>query len=444
MAKPLTVRSIEAVKPGPSRREIADGAMPGLYLVVQPKKQRDGKELPPTLSWAVRYRYASRPRKMTIGPYPAFSLVQAREAAAAAIRRVAEGRDPGAEKLASEAERSDEDNLVSNVLDDFMRRYVKVENRESTAGATETFIGKYVKPKWKRRNIQSIAKRDVIELLDGIANGGAPASAVRVHAILRRFFNWCVERDILFLSPMATIKPPSPGESRDRVLADEELRLLWKACEKVGWPFGSLVKILMVTAQRREEVSGASWSEFDMDSSAPLWVIPKERAKNGKEHAVPLSPLARDLFKGLPAIDGKAKLVLTTTGKTPVSGFSRAKANLDKVMNDIAKEEAVERGQAPEELQPIEPWTFHDLRRTAASGMAALGVPVHVVEAVLNHKSGTIKGVAAVYNRYDYAKEKRDALTGWAVSILRAVGTPSSQLLAEQAKVIKMRSSGRG
>lgn len=431
MAKPLTVRSIEAVKPGSSRREIADGAMTGLYLIVQPKKQRDGKDLPPTLSWAVRYRYASRARKMTIGSYPTFSLVQARAAAAAVLRRVAEGRDPGAEKLASEAERSDEDNLVSNVLDDFMRRYVKVENRESTAGATETFIDKYVKPKWKRRIVQSIAKRDVIELLDGIADGGAPASAVRVHAILRRFFNWCVERDILLLSPMTTIKPPSPGESRDRVLDYDELRLLWKACDKVGWPFGTLVKILLVTAQRREEVSGASWAEFNLDSSTPLWVIPKERAKNRKEHAVPLSPLARDLLKGLPVIDGKAKLVLTTTGETPVSGFSRAKANLDKVMNDIAKEEATEQGLDPEARPPMAPWTFHDLRRTAASGMAALGVPVHVVEAVLNHKSGSIKGVAAVYNRYDYAKEKREAINGWAVSIIQAVGHPKHWVLSE-------------
>nr|WP_037460720.1 site-specific integrase [Sinorhizobium fredii] len=403
------------------RTEIADAGLPGLYLVVQPSG---------SMSWAVRYRHAGRPRKMTIGPFvlgedATFPLSVAREKAREALRIVADGRDPAVERAEREAQRPAEMDLVPAVLDDFVKRHVKKKNRESTQKNTIAFIDKEIRPVWKSRDIKTITKRDVVDLLDKIADRGAPESAARVRAILSKFFNWCVDRDIVGASPVPKGSTARQGASRERVLTDEEIRQLWLACEKVGWPFGPLVKLLILTAQRRNEVAHAERKEFVLAGNDQQWTIPEERTKNGKEHVVPLSALVLQIIQALPKV-GK-QFLLSTTGETPVSGFSRAKKIVDAEMLALVKNEAAERGLDPDKVM-LEPWTFHDLRRTAASGMARLGFPVHVVEAVINHKSGTIKGVAAIYNRYEYLEEKRQALTAWADLVEQIVGEKTSSL----------------
>jgi integrase len=414
MAKPLTINSIEGIKPGAVRKEIPDGGLPGLYLIVQPSG---------AMTWAIRYRFGNKPRKMTVGALQFFkgdddkiSLKKARDAARPFLRAVSEGRDPASEKKHAKAERNAEANLVENVLDDFVTRYVKVNNRDSTIKESQRYIDNEILTHWKGRMVQSITRREVISLIDGIADRGAPIAANRVHALLRRFFNWAVERDIVIGSPVANVKAPGKETSRDRVLSDDEIRLVWKGCDSIGWPFGPMVKLLLITGQRREEVAGATWNEFDLAAKEPLWIIPKERAKNNKEHAVALTPSAVAILEQLPKIerkDGKPGYVLTTTGETSISGFSKAKEKLDAAMLAIARQEAMERDDDASRVS-IADWRIHDLRRTCASGMAAIGQPVHIVEAVLNHKSGSIRGVAAVYNRHDYAIEKRRALLAWA------------------------------
>lgn len=407
MAKSLTVKFIESVKPETSRREIPDGGMPGLYLVVQPSG---------AMSWAVRYRFGGKPRKLTIGAYPVFSLADARKAASAILRSVSEGGDPAEEKKQAATERADTSNYIDDVLNVFLTRYVKPNNRASTARETERFIDNEVRPRWKGRLVQSITKRDIVVMLDEIVDRGAPISANRVHAILRRFFNWCMERSILEVSPVATVPAPTKEVSRDRVLTDAEIKLLWQACDAVGWPFGQMVQILLLTVQRREEVAGMRLGELDLEATAPLWIIPKERAKNDKAHTVPLAPKVVALLQGMPRMKSDAGFVFTTTGESSVSGYSKAKAKIDAKMLEIAQSQAIERGEEPDKVV-VAGWRIHDLRRTGASGMAALGQPVQVVEAVLNHKSGSIKGVAAVYNRHDYANEKRAALHSWAARL---------------------------
>jgi integrase len=169
------------------------------------------------------------------------------------------------------------------------------------------------------------------------------------------------------------------------------------------------VRLLLLTGQRRDEVAKARYREFLHQA---LWQIPKERTKNGIAHEVPLSTAAQEVIAALPRIAGRVGLLFTRTGEKALSGYSNAKERLDRVMLDIAREEAAERGLDPGEVE-IPKWRLHDLRRTMASGMARLGHPPHVVEAVLNHTGGTISGVAAVYNRYSYADEKRRALEVW-------------------------------
>ena len=240
-------------------------------------------------------------------------------------------------------------------------------------------------------------------MLDEIVDRGAPIVANRTLAVFRRLCNWAVERGVVDASPCDKIKVPAAEESRDRVLSDDEVRLAWTAFERLGWPFGQIAQLLLLTGARRDEIASGRWSEIDLE--AKTWTIAKERSKNGVAHEIPLSDAAIAILKQLPRIgDRKDALIFSTTGLTAVSGFSRAKDAIDNV---ILAARGAEVG-APDR------WTFHDLRRTAASGMAGLGIAPHVVEVVLNHRSGTIKGVAAVYNRYSYATEKRQALDAWA------------------------------
>jgi integrase len=197
-------------------------------------------------------------------------------------------------------------------------------------------------------------------------------------------------------------RPVKKERTRARVLSDDELCLVWNGCDKAGWPFGPMVQLLILTGQRRQEVAGALWQEFDLDNKR-LWSLPRERVKNGRAHDVPLSDAAIEILEGLPRIKNKAGLVFTTRGDTPVSGFSRAKARLDAKILDLLREEAEEAGRDPEKIEAFDPWTLHDLRRTAASGWARLGVPLEVTEKILNHVSGAFSGVAGVYQRHDYA-----------------------------------------
>lgn len=416
MAKALTVKAIEAMKPNATRQEIPDGGLPGLYLIIQPKRERHGKEVPPAMSWAIRYRFDGRPKKHTIGPYPAYSLAQAREEGGKALRAVSEVRDPAAEKAARKERKLD---LVEDALDEFIKRHVEQKNSATTIRERKRLFDKEIRPRWKGRNMQSITRLEIIILIDKTADR-APVVANRLLALLRKFFNWAVERDIIEVSPMIKkIAPPGQETTRDRILTDDEIRLFLLAADKQDYPFGPMVKLLLLTGQRRTEVANAEWVEMETDGNDQLWVIPPTRSKNRKEHFVPLSALPLSIVQALPRIrptsgdNTKPVYLFTTTGDAPVSGFSKAKQLLDASMLKIATAEAVKRGEDPASVA-IEPWTFHDLRRTAASGMARLSIAVHVVEAILNHKSGSIKGVAAIYNRYDYAKEKRDALTAWA------------------------------
>ena len=411
MAQVLTPKFIENVKPAESRQEIPDAGMPGLYLVVQPSG---------AMSWSVRYRFDGRPRKFTIGSHPAFKLADARKAASAVLRSVSEGRDPIDEKKAAASARTRDMDRIENLFDDFHKRYVLEKNRPSTATEKKRTIDVDIVPKWKGRMIGSVTRRDVLTLIDEAAER-APIQANRVHALLSKFFNWCIERDIITASPMVKLKPPSQERHRDRILTKDEVRLVWLASEKIGWPFGTMVKLLLLTGQRRTEVAGAERGEFDLKENEASWTIPKDRSKNGKAHFVPLPQSAAEIVRSVPQLEKKSTYLLTTTGESAISGFSRAKGNLDAEMIKIARKEIEDAGGDPDEFKLI-PWRLHDLRRTAASGMASLGIAVHVVEAVLNHRSGSIKGVAAVYNKYEYADEKRRALSAWDQLVAEIVG----------------------
>ena len=383
-----------------------------MYLIIQPSGVK---------SWAVRYRHDGKPRKHTLGTYPKLGLLEARGAARKAFETIAHGRDPGAEKIETRrAAKADPDqDLVSGAVESFLKRHVRVNLSASTASSTEHLFNKHVLPRWRTRRLDAIKRADVIGMLDAIVDAGSPVAANRVLAAVRKFFNWCLDRGLLEHSPCARVKAPTEEVSRDRVLSDDELRWAWLAAEKAGAPFGALVQLLILSAQRRDEVGRMTRSE--VQAGKALWTIPKERAKNGIANDVPLTAGAIAILGTIPKIEGKAGLVFTTTGESAFSGHSKSKARLDADMLAIALKEAEKRADDPDEVV-IPPWRLHDLRRTAASGMARLGQPVHVIEAVLNHVSGQISGVAAVYNRHKYLDEKRAALEAWGAHVAGVVG----------------------
>jgi len=414
MTKALTVRRIENAQPTSSRQEIPDGLLTGLYLILQSSGAK---------SFAVRYRHAGQPRKLTLGPYPALSLEAARDLGSKALRVAAEGRDPATEKQAAKVDairaaaeeiRGKRD-LYENVALEFIERHAMKSNRETTWRETARILGLRPSPDdpanlvdiggdvmsaWKGRKIQDITKRDVIALLDGVNDRGSPIMANRVLSAVRKLFNWCMARDVIQVSPCTLVTPPAPERSRDRVLTDDELRLVWNAADGDGWPFGPLVKLLALTGQRLAEVGSMRWNEVDLENK--LWTLPAERVKNGERHEVPLSDAAIAVIKALPRIKTTKGFVFTTRRDAAVSGFSRAKDRLDVAVKKAAGG------------KDIEHWTFHDLRRTMASGMARLGIQLPVIEKVLNHTSGTFRGVVGVYQRHSFAEEKRAALATWA------------------------------
>ena len=396
MAKAFTAISVEKAKSDPDKRlEIPDGGLQGLYLVIQPSGAK---------AWALRYRFAGKPAKLTLGRWPLMTLADARAAAADALGKIEAGQNPAVEKKATKAAKLDaqlsERDLVKTLLGQFQKRHLA---KLKSGDQAWRFLDRFVMPSWGERDIHTITKRDLIDLLDEIADSGRMVTANRVLAHTRKFLNWCVERDVLGSSPATGVKPPVKEDSRDRVLTDQEIRWFWQACNDQGQPWGPMAQLLLLTGQRLGEVAQMT----DAEITGAVWHLSSERTKNKRAHDVPFSDAASAVLSGVERVKGKAGYVFTTTGDSAVQGFHKGRAHIAGRMTEIAENET---GQAVD----IPHWGFHDLRRTAATGLARLGTPVRVTEAVLNHISGTGGGIVAVYQRHDYADEKRTALDAWA------------------------------
>jgi integrase len=418
----LTEAAVEKAKPAAGRREIPDGN--GLYLVVQPSGQK---------SWAVRYRRDGKPRKLTLtGTYPSIDLKTARSLAKSALREVAAGADPAANKLHARHEAADESSLFPNLAGEFLGRYLtraKQRPKPRTLEELGRLLGMVQKGKsweakkggladrWRAKKVADITKGDIIDRLDARVEAGTGITANRVRGALHQFLEWCLRRGIILSNPCATIDRPVAERARERVLTDGELALFWRASLEDRL-FGPMWRLLALTGQRRDEARGMTWAELDIDSAE--WTIPASRTKNKREHLVPLPAPAVALLRKQPRISGKSGFVFTTTGKGMLGGLSRAKGRLDARMTKLGQ-------------RTIEPWRVHDLRRTCASGLQRLGISLPVIEKVLNHTSGSFAGVVGVYQRHDFAAEKRAALDAWARHV-EAVATDSSNNVIEMKR----------
>jgi integrase len=396
----LTAKKIENIRPGDERQEIADGGCRGLYLVVQPSGRK---------SWAVRYRFNGKPRKLTLDGIA--SLAEARKAATNALHELELGNDPAGLKFDAKAAKeraaaARAGDTVDNLTAQFIERWAKKQTRENSWRMTQRIFERFVLPAWGGRSIHDIKRRDVIDLVEGVADD-TPVLANRVHAALSKFFNWLVSRDVIVASPCAGVARPSKERPRDRILNDDEIKAVWTAGDEISGPAGALVKMLLLTGQRRGEVAGMCRTEIDED----IWTLTPERTKNGQKHSVPLSRQAMTIIESSLHIVGGDYVFPGARGGR-LAGFSRIKDALD--------------ARAKLKVR----WTLHDLRRTVASGLARIGATLPVIERVLNHRGGSFAGIVGVYQRHDYAAEGRTALQRWADHIDDVVsGKPTGKVV---------------
>ncbi len=360
-----------------------DQGCPGFGVKVTPR----GRKV-----FLVLYRTtggASKLRKFTIGPYGKVTLHQARIAAQRVFAEKFEGRDPAGEKR--EARRRE----VTDRLADLLKTYFAQRLAGNRSGAEiSRLLQRELALVWGNKSIHDVHKRDIVELITAVQHRGTPSAANKILKSIKTFFGWCVGRAIIDHSPAEGVPLQSRETARDRVLNDAELADIIWAARTIAGPYGGIVELLALTGQRREEVAKATWDELDLGKRT--WTIPKERTKNAKSHVVHLSSAAVVLLAAIPR---GGPYVFSADGIRPFQSFSAAKRILDA-------------------HSKVTGWRIHDLRRTCVSGMARLGVAPHVADKILNHQTGTISGVAAVYQRHEFMVERREALERWGAHVV--------------------------
>ena len=369
--------------PKGKRAERFDAGAPGLCLRVTDNGVK---------SWSVYYRLDGKHQRITIGTWPEVGVAEARECAREIKGQAKVGVDPKAVKEADETEAHAAQEEARKTFGAVAEKYIKRECSKLKRGHEyEAAIRRELLPAWGTHFMTDLRRLHLSELTDVFLDAGRPMAAYRVHEIVKRIFNWAVERGEIEASPFATMKPPVSKVIRDRVLAPDEIKAVWETWDEMDYPFGPLGQLLLTTAQRLNEVARMQWAEVNTDTA--VWTIPAERTKSGRDMEVPLSSLALDILKALPRFTEGGHVFTTTSGVRPVSGFSKMKARTDG-------------------LSDVTGWRLHDLRRTARTGLAELGVPEIIAEKVLNHAERNV--LAKIYNRHEYADEKRDALERWA------------------------------
>ncbi len=380
----FTERFIQSLKSKNTRYEVREKNGDGFAIRVSTLGEK---------SWVFFYAFEGRKRRMTFGNYPEMSLADAKKQHRKAMTILENGKDPGREKIQKELEARGAA-TVEALITEYLETYAKPNKRSWKED--ERILNKDVKPTWGKRKASDIARRDVIQLLDKIKDRGAPIVANRTLACIRRMFNFAVKRAVLDTSPCFAIEAPAKENRRDRYLSADEIKIVWNGLNNA--PMSELIKLalkfLLATAQRKGEVIGAEWSEFDFNSG--IWTIPAAKAKNGQAHRVPLSSLAFELLTEIKKINGDSRwLFPSTQTELPIRGQS--------------VDHALRRSMTL--FSSMENFCVHDCRRTAATHMASLRISGETLSRILNHAK---KGVTEQhYIKHGYDDEKRFALDAW-------------------------------
>ena len=406
------IKSLKAAKLG-QRYEVMDALVPGFGIRVTDKGAK-------TFILIARYPGSENPTRRALGEYGELTLEQARVRARDWHTLIGRGIDPREQverqRLAEQRKRA---NTFAAVAEDFIEGKLPSERNGKSV---ELDIRREFIPAWGGRPVTEITPLDVRAVVKRAKDRGAPYQAHALLATARRLFNWAIEQHAYGLetSPCDRLKPKSiigERKARSRILSPDELRAVWKATETMGYPFGPLLRLLALTGQRKSEVAHARWTEFDLEQK--LWAVPAERMKAGAPHVVPLTAQVIEILKTLPRFERGDHLFSTSFGMTPVNGFSKAKAILDRKLKQIIG-------------KPVEPFVIHDIRRTMRTGLSALPIPDLVRELVIAHSK---PGLHKVYDQFAYLDEKRQALDLWA-GRLRDIITPPP------ANVVQIHSAG--
>jgi integrase len=421
----ITKTSVDQASPGDRDSFIWDSALPGFGLKITPA----GRKV-----YLFQYRLA-RPgeaakttaRRYTIGPHGALTPEQARKRAKDLAALVTQGIDPRQQELeakaeaerkqaeANEQERREKDLEFGRIADLWLDHYENEKGRRpASVRQARLVVDNHLRPALAGKPMPDIGRDELEPIIDSLP-AGKKAMRRAVHVYAAVLWGWALRRRYAVANPLLEMEKPPAPEARDRSLEDGELLDVWTSADSLAAPFDAFIRLLVLTGQRRSEIAGMAWTE--LDRATATWTIPAARAKNRAAHIVPLSAaVVTEIDRlALKALGGEwpdkrpawpeSGLVLSTTGTTPISGISKAKASLDA---------AIHKARAKGGKEPLAHWRLHDLRRTMATGLQRLGVRFEVTEAVLNHISGARGGVAGVYQRHEWADEKRTALEAWA------------------------------
>jgi integrase len=384
-ARPLSDLDVRRARaPDNGRVELADGMVPGLKVRITPNSRK---------TWSLQVNINGRKRRFTIGEYPAVGLAEARKRAQRVRADALDGRDPIKEKREELQAREADARTVFDAIDEYADVQLKPNLR--TAAERERQLRAALSDH-AGSPVSRLSKHDLQATVDQKARDGARIAANRIRAALIAFAKWCWQRGYIAENIGLGTSPATKEQPRDRLLTVVDVRRILEASHQMGPLWGPFVRLLVLTGQRRGDVAGMRWSEVDLDRQ--LWSIPAARTKNRRTHKVHLSAPAT---AELEALQERAILdcdfVLTTTGKTPISGFGRAKERLDKMVD-------------------LPDWRFHDLRTAFASALCDRGEPENVVDRVLNHAaSGSApSAVARVYNQAELLEQRARALDLWA------------------------------
>jgi len=390
------------VEPGKRDRLVFDTDVRGLGVRVTAKSK----------TFLVQWTDPATKRKQRepLGLWGSITIKAARDAAKIRLGKVAGGINPRAERIKAiehaKMERAEKsltfDKLLSSWADLHLSKKRPGYAAEAERAVRRVFADLMAKP------ASRIKKSDVKDRLDILIRAGKVTTASRTLAYGRACFAWAIKRGDVIFSPFSGLPITSAANQRERFLTDREVREVWQAAGTLAQPISAFIRFALLTLARRDEVAGLRWSEID--EQAALWTIPGSRTKNGKPHFVHLSGPALEVLKTVPRL-AKQDLVFSTTGKTPISGFSRFKVALDKGILAARAEVAQKAGVAPE---PLVPFVLHDFRRSGVTALAALGFDSIVADKLLNHQPAKLRGVAAVYQRHDFARERARALDVWA------------------------------
>jgi integrase len=363
-------------------------------------------------TWIVQYRQGNKQRRITLGRVAGLDCDKAREAAKVRLAHVTLGDDPQAKKL---AERARAHLTVGALIESYLAGRAKGvergELRPRTHEESERYLLKHWRPLHPHR-IDKLSRSDVAGCLNRIRRDSGEVAAARAHSALSGFYVWAMGEGHVESNPVIGTNKPTEPAARDRVLTGAEIAEIWAACQprsetlhprRDNSDYRRIVRLLLLTGCRRDEIGALRWSEVDRTDAAIR--LPSERTKNGRPHTVPLSPLALAVLAEVKH-QGERDCVFGL-GDDGFSGWSAAKERLDARI-------VAARREVNKKAKPMPEWVIHDLRRTCSTGMGDLGVQRHVIEALLNHVSGHRAGVAGVYNRSPYANECRTALVLWA------------------------------